>query len=44
MARRYDLTRCDLYFDKHSDAKKWGIKRLKVTMPEQSKKTLDNLK
>jgi len=43
LAKKYD-SRVDLFMADHKSARKFGIKRLKVTMPEQSKKTLDNLK
>lgn len=36
LARRFDA-RCDVYFNRHSDARNFGIKRLKVTIPERTK-------
>ena len=37
MAKKYDKTRCDVYFDSHKKAREFGIKRLKVTIPESKK-------
>jgi len=37
MHKKFDGTRMDIYFSSHKAAKHFGIKRLKVTIPESKK-------